>query len=162
MYPRAPEEVQVFSTAPPNRAYVEVGLLEAGQDSYNYASTEELIEKLRSYAGRKGCEGLIITGSADRVESQGKSPTGSTIVETKRGFKAACVMFVDESAAATASATQPNAPSCIPGESRACVGVGGCKGGQVCSADGKRFDACDCGTASPANSGTPPLAGVTP
>jgi hypothetical protein len=36
---------------------------------------------------------------------------------------------------------------CTPGASAACVGAGGCAGGQVCNADGSGFGACDCGGA---------------
>src|SRR5262245_61996227 len=34
---------------------------------------------------------------------------------------------------------------CTPGASVACVGTGGCAGGQVCNADGTGFGVCDCG-----------------
>jgi hypothetical protein len=34
---------------------------------------------------------------------------------------------------------------CIPGSTQACVGPGGCSGGQICSAAGTHFEACDCG-----------------
>lgn len=34
---------------------------------------------------------------------------------------------------------------CTPGESSACVGAGGCQGGQVCATDGESFGACECG-----------------
>jgi hypothetical protein len=39
----------------------------------------------------------------------------------------------------------PVKPVCTPGATQACVGPAGCSGGQVCSADGARFEACDCG-----------------
>jgi hypothetical protein len=35
--------------------------------------------------------------------------------------------------------------ACVPGVTQACVGPGGCGGGQACSADGTGFGACDCG-----------------
>lgn len=35
-------------------------------------------------------------------------------------------------------------PLCTPGESIACVGSGGCAGGQVCNESATGFDACDC------------------
>jgi hypothetical protein len=54
----------------------------------------------------------------------------------------------------SAGAPAPSAPLavsaaglCTPGASQACVGVAGCKGGQVCAADGKAFGPCDCGPA---------------
>lgn len=36
------------------------------------------------------------------------------------------------------------APPCVPGQSIACVGPGGCAGGQVCNAAGSGYGACDC------------------
>ncbi len=41
---------------------------------------------------------------------------------------------------------RPPGPGCIPGASQACVGRGGCAGGQICTADGQAFGPCDCGT----------------
>ncbi len=38
--------------------------------------------------------------------------------------------------------------ACIPGRSVACVGPGGCAGGQVCRADGTGYEACVCGGGS--------------
>lgn len=38
---------------------------------------------------------------------------------------------------------------CGPGETRACVGAGACKGGQVCLPDGSGFGNCDCGSTVP-------------
>jgi hypothetical protein len=42
---------------------------------------------------------------------------------------------------------------CTPGASVACVGTGGCAGGQVCKADGSGYGACNCGAASGSASG---------
>jgi hypothetical protein len=44
----------------------------------------------------------------------------------------------------------PAAPGCTPGASVACVGPGGCKGGQVCLPEGGKLGPCDCGPAAPA------------
>jgi hypothetical protein len=41
------------------------------------------------------------------------------------------------------SGASPN-QSCTPGESVACVGPGGCNGGQACNAQGTAFDPCSC------------------
>ncbi len=38
--------------------------------------------------------------------------------------------------------------ACTPGQSIACVGVGGCSGGQVCGSDGSSYGECQCGPAS--------------
>jgi hypothetical protein len=44
--------------------------------------------------------------------------------------------------ACTSGASTPN---CIPGRSIACVGAGGCVGGQSCKTDGSGYDVCVCG-----------------
>lgn len=36
------------------------------------------------------------------------------------------------------------APACVPGATQACVGPGGCSGGQACASDGARFEPCVC------------------
>jgi hypothetical protein len=38
-------------------------------------------------------------------------------------------------------------PLCVAGASQACVGPGGCSGGQACRPDGSGFGPCDCGPA---------------
>jgi hypothetical protein len=43
-------------------------------------------------------------------------------------------------------ASEPE-PRCVAGVSVACVGVGGCAGGQVCNAAGSGFGPCECGAA---------------
>lgn len=59
------------------------------------------------------------------------------------------------------------APVCAPGETRACVGAGACKGGHACLSSGNGFGPCDCGplasspppppaVSAPANLATPP------
>jgi hypothetical protein len=40
------------------------------------------------------------------------------------------------------------APACVPGATQACVGPGGCSGGQACAADGTRFERCECAAPS--------------
>lgn len=51
--------------------------------------------------------------------------------------------------AAPAPAPAPAAPRvCVPGATQACVGPGGCSGGQACSADGTRYADCNCGSGS--------------
>ena len=47
---------------------------------------------------------------------------------------------------------EPGAPprACVPGSTQACVGPGGCKGGQACLAAGVAFGLCDCGVGAAA------------
>jgi hypothetical protein len=57
------------------------------------------------------------------------------------------------SVAAPPSAAEPSpAPpvrACFPGSTQACVGPGGCAGGQACLSDSSAFGPCDCGAATP-------------
>jgi hypothetical protein len=41
--------------------------------------------------------------------------------------------------------TPPPARACVPGATQACVGPGGCSGGQACAEDGTRYEPCNCG-----------------
>jgi hypothetical protein len=68
-----------------------------------------------------------------------------------------CVLVL--AALLLASCTRNDKPLCTPGASVACVGIGGCSGGQVCNADGSALSACDCGTVSDAGT-DPPDSGV--
>lgn len=54
-------------------------------------------------------------------------------------------------AATPPAALAPAAPArvCTPGASQACVGKGGCSGGQACLTDGMAFGPCDCGGSAP-------------
>src|SRR5580704_8404912 len=45
-----------------------------------------------------------------------------------------------QSAGASSGATR----GCVPGASVACVGPGGCAGGQACDATGSGYGTCDC------------------
>ena len=37
--------------------------------------------------------------------------------------------------------------ACIPGATQECLGAGACRGAQACTADGRGYARCDCGTA---------------
>ena len=60
--------------------------------------------------------------------------------------------------------------TCPPGNTQICVGPGGCRGGQMCAADGEHWGPCDCSNPGDADSGysgdaeadaeVPPLTGT--
>lgn len=50
------------------------------------------------------------------------------------------------SAVLLAACSSPTPSECKVGDTRTCVGVGQCAGGQVCLADGTGFGPCDCGS----------------
>jgi hypothetical protein len=159
MSPKSADEVQVFSTAPPDRPYVEVGLIEAQQASeYSLDNESSVIAKLRAAAAERGCDAIMLTGQADSIvgSSSVSRGSGSGSVGTLEGYSATCLVWQSEDAtveavdvqaaeAAPEAAGPATPPRCVPGESRACVGPGGCSGGQVCASDGASFELCDCG-----------------
>jgi hypothetical protein len=63
---------------------------------------------------------------------------------------------IEHTSAASAPVPAPASPAaatagqrvCTPGASQACVGPGGCQGGQACLVDGAAFGPCDCGGAA--------------
>jgi hypothetical protein len=70
----------------------------------------------------------------------------------------------DKPGAEPKPAAKPAAKVCTTGQTRECVGVGACKGGQACLADGSGFGACDCGPApasTPADPGAAPAEAVS-
>lgn len=73
LYQKPAETVELFTTAPPTRPYVEVGLLEGhnvlGASRTPWIDAPHLVAKLRAAAGKAGCDGLVIAagGSVDTV-----------------------------------------------------------------------------------------------
>jgi hypothetical protein len=94
MSARAPETVEVFTSGQPDRPYVEVGMLEAQQSSeFSSDNMSEIVSALRTEAAKKGCDGLIVTGSNDAVT--GNVTDGDGYTTTLKGYRGACIMFKD-------------------------------------------------------------------
>jgi hypothetical protein len=142
MNPRPAETVQVFTSGIPKRPFVEVGVLQARQQSeWSLDGMTAIIPKLRKKAGKIGCDAVVITGSASSVV--GHSADGTGHVATLEGYRAACIVFTGEAApvatttsdddTAEAAAPKPSPPSgaggfaftMTPGEARrACQEAG--------------------------------------
>jgi hypothetical protein len=95
--------VEVFTTGPPTRPFVEVALIEARQAGFDEAP---VFGELRSRAGVIGCEGLVLLGSNDSVvgsivstlpSAEGSFISGYT--ETLHGYRATCIVWKDDAAA---------------------------------------------------------------
>ena len=89
VYPRTAESVAIFMTGVPDVAYAEIGIMEAHEGAFDTLKT--MIDSMRMEAAAHGCDALIITESADTIESDYDGN-----VETRRGYRAACVVYVDE------------------------------------------------------------------
>jgi len=63
--PRLPPgaQVDVYLSAPPNRPYHDVGLLEAEQMSeFSVDETRDMLRKMRGEAARYGCDAIYVKG----------------------------------------------------------------------------------------------------
>ena len=75
LFQRPAANVELFTTAPPTRPYVEVGLLEGhnvlGASRTPWIDAPHLVAKLRAAAAKAGCDGLVIAagGSVDTVRA---------------------------------------------------------------------------------------------
>jgi hypothetical protein len=74
LVPRRPEQVEMFSSAPPARPHVDVSFIELNQD---LASPTELITNLRTQAAQMGCDAMVISG---RLSSESKNAAYGTCV----------------------------------------------------------------------------------
>lgn len=148
MSPRAPESVDLYTTSRPARPHVDVGMIEAQQESaYSQASPAEIVANMRASAAGAGCDGLVLMGGNDTVVGGGsvQSGTGSSWTATLKGYRGTCIVYTREVAAPLAAAT-PAPPSgscdppCSPGyrcEAAACVALCNppCPSGAVCGSD---------------------------
>ena len=104
-------------------------------------------------------QGYTVSEARDQLELLGHEQ-GQSQVEVR---KSQATIYCGKTAPAPAHSPDPAQPPppppspsltpapasspprvCVPGSSQACVGPGGCSGGQACSADGTHFAPCDC------------------
>lgn len=113
-------------------------------------------------------EGYIVREARDVRDKFGHEAGQSQVVVERSDATIYCgqnaheepIHLVREPEPAAPPATKPAvvvAPprACVPGATQACIGPGGCSGGQACSADGSRFGDCNCGSAPATPSSAP-------
>lgn len=124
---------------------------------------------VQHYGADTGESKVVLTSSSARIrclsrgaEPPSLTPEQATLAKRPKpapvaapSAKAPAAAAAQPKPAPTAAATSSHAPPpaapapkgvlCVPGASQACVGPGGCQGGQVCLPDGSGFGACDCG-----------------
>lgn len=107
------------------------------EQGYVVAEARDVMELL----GHESGESQVPIRKSDAViYCNDVKPRQRPIIEVKRDTPV--------TTSAPAAATSEPAPlTCVPGTTQACVGPGGCSGGQACAADGSRYEACDCGSA---------------
>jgi hypothetical protein len=94
MTPRPFDTVEVYTVSLPQRPFVEVGILEAQQESeLSLDAPPEVLVKLRQRAAAQGCDAIIMNGANDSVVGHGDRRHSH--VTTLRGYRATCIMFSD-------------------------------------------------------------------
>jgi len=95
MTARPKEQVELFASKLPDRPYVEVASIEVQQEDYNHASPAQLTDKLRELAGRRGCEGLVLSGANDATSVSGGVSNGSGFVSSRtlKGYRGTCIVY---------------------------------------------------------------------
>ena len=144
---RKPEQVEIFMTGKPDRPFVEIGMIESQQEDASQDGSRALIAKMRAFAGKRGCDALVIFSDNNTVEGMGGP---YSIVTTLKGYRGSCLVYVSGPSASDPVAGEPvaspaSALHCVPNATQLCVGPGGCRGGQRCAANGKAWTICDCG-----------------
>jgi hypothetical protein len=129
------DQVELFMAARPTRPYVEVGMIESQQEQYSQDTSAEVLEKMREFAGQRGCDGLVIFTSNDA--ELGPQQVGGASRQLV-GYRGSCIVYT-----APNTATPPQ--TCMPNATQLCYGPGACKGAQSCTPDGRGFTPCDCG-----------------
>lgn len=156
LYERSADKVEIFMTKAPSRPFVEIGMIESQQEEASLDNEQQVVAKMRQFAGKRGCDALVIFSSNDAtVTSGGPNYTSSN---TLKGYRGSCLVYTGPepaTAAAPATATAAAAPSeapptaatgtCMPNSTQLCYGPGGCRGGQRCTEDGRSYTLCDCG-----------------
>lgn len=96
MRPRAVAAVEVFSSARPERAFVEVGIIESQRASvFSAAGSDEVFSAMREEAARQGCDAMILLGSNDAVVGSGGGAHGGDSTTTLQGYRATCAVWRD-------------------------------------------------------------------
>jgi hypothetical protein len=96
MMPRPAGTVDLYTSGPPARPYIDVMYLEAEQQTdLSLDGTQEFFMKLRDRAGRLGCDGLVIGHPTNRVTGtlfQSKHDNTTSL----SGLTATCIAYVDD------------------------------------------------------------------
>jgi hypothetical protein len=148
---RDPAQVEIYMTRAPDRPAVEIGMIESQQQELSSDDQKEIIEKMRLFAGKRGCDALVIFPGNDATVGG----TNNTSVSTLKDYRGSCLVYTGPapSAAQQPSATAAAAPpaeatpaanSCMPNSTQLCYGPGG----QRCTDDGRAYTLCDCGNAA--------------
>jgi hypothetical protein len=116
LHARAPEQIQVFSSAPPERPHVDVGLISVEEGLVD-ETPASLIADLRQSAAQRGCDALQLAPPSTTTR-----PTGPVLSDdgSYQVYSATCIVYTTtEPGDATATFAPPKS---FPDGRRTCVG----------------------------------------
>lgn len=97
---RSAKSVEVFVSARPNIAFVEIGLIECraaqGMDEH------DVIDCLQREAGRVGCDAIVIVGGLEKEGSYGK------LMYEGGGLRSSCVVYTGAPSSTTPVSSLPS------------------------------------------------------
>jgi hypothetical protein len=97
MMPRDPALVELFTSGAPQRAHVDVALIEAEESSsFSTHRTPDMLRELREKGAQLGCDAVVIGGMSSR--DPGITDAESWIVENPKGRKgvfATCIVYTE-------------------------------------------------------------------
>lgn len=98
MRARPIESVLLFTSSKPEKPFVEVGLIASARNAF--ATDEATILALRTKAAEVGCDAVLLASETTNYVA------GSSTTSDLKRYRAACIMFTEESAP-TAAAPAP-------------------------------------------------------
>jgi hypothetical protein len=114
--PRAPEQIQIFSSGAPERPHVDVGLLSVQEGAGGLETQASLIEALRQSAAARGCDALMLMPPRTTPRPTDLPGPFDTVYQV---YSATCIVYTTtEPGDATATFAPPPSP---PGSRRMCV-----------------------------------------
>ena len=90
---RSPEAVDVYVSGPPTEPHIDVGILEAEQESdLSLDGTQEMLAALRKAAARAGCDALFVKGIGSNAQAGLLITDHPSSVKTITGT---CIRYTD-------------------------------------------------------------------
>jgi len=93
---RDPQHVKVFSSGPPRRPYIDVGLITVEQGDIGASAPQALIRMLRETAAERGCDALVLSTPSSKSHSALNGFVDQT--DSYRVYSGTCIVYTNEEA----------------------------------------------------------------
>jgi hypothetical protein len=93
LYVRSPQQVEVFSSSPPERPHVDYGVISIEQGEIGPGTPDELLAMLRQMAAQYGCDAVVLAPPSSKSYSR----------ESFRVYSGTCVVYRDTAGASGAA-----------------------------------------------------------